>query len=186
MYLYLVRRSFRGIPVGELVWTPCWPRSMPLRTLWDAPAGCNTSWRSSDRASYVNYTPDLRFVIHTDLMLLTLWIPWDPYILTHYPRAGHSDNAGLMMAWRTTSYVECIARDDLQNVREHLATFLNSVLTLTTFSRVAFTKFTGYRKIFQKLVDLDDLEIIKKSSFLRFWVIPGGVEKTLIFTPPGT
>ena len=90
------------------------------------------------------------------------------YIPTHYPRAGHSDNAGLMMAWRTTSYVECTARDDymmLENISPH---HCNSVLALTTFSRGLWKSSQGTRKIFEKLRVPDDLEIIKKSSFLRF------------------
>jgi hypothetical protein len=108
------------------------------------------------------------------------------YIPTHYPRAGHSDNAGLMMAWEYLNerWVHCARR--LMMTRKYFAVINNSVLALTTFSRGLWRSSQSYRKIFEKLVDPDDLEIIKKSSFLRFWVIPRGVEKTLIFTPPDT
>jgi hypothetical protein len=117
-------------------------------------------------------------------MLLTLWIPWDPYILTHYPRAGHSDNAGVCwMAWRTTSYVECTARDDymmLENISPH---HCNSVLALTTFSRGLWKV---HKVIVRSLKSYVFLMILKSSKNHHFydseWFLGGSKKPS--FLPP--
>jgi hypothetical protein len=87
-------------------------RAMPLRTLWTAPAGCNTSWRAVDGTNFRDYTAVPRVGLHPRNCVLDVF-RMDLQSRTHYPRVASRVHA-YMMTDRVTNYNvrECTARDD--------------------------------------------------------------------------